>query len=132
VAALRIGPIEVRIEREAVRAYARVTALDEDVVEGDEVPATFPAVWLWHPAAAAILAEAADHDGRAPVLTAQRFEYRAPLVIGEAYRFEIERFADRDDPDTVLIEASVQDLAGRLAAVFAATYRLFSLSQAVS
>ena len=132
VAELRIGPIEARIDREVVLAYARATALDGSVPVTDEVPATFPAVWLWHPAAAGILSEAANHEGRAPVLTAQRFEYRAPLAIGRAYRFEIERFADAADVDVFLIEASVRDLEGRLVAIFVATYRLFALSESLS
>jgi len=128
VAELRIGPIEARIERDDVLAYARATALDGSIPGTDEVPATFPAVWLWHPAAAGILAEAANHAGRAPVLTAQRFEYRAPLAVGRGYRFEIGRFADAFDPDVFLIEASVSELDGRLVAVFVATYRLFDLA----
>ena len=129
LAELRIGPIEARIDRDQVLAYARATALDGCVPGANEVPATFPAVWLWHPAAAGILAEAANHAGRAPVLTAQRFEYRAPLAIGRGYRFEIERFADVVDPDVFLIEASVSDLDGHLVAVFVATYRLFDLAE---
>ena len=72
------GRSKRRISREVVLAYARATALDSSVPVTDEVPATFPAVWLCSiPPPRGILSEAANYEGRAPVLTAQRFEYRA-------------------------------------------------------
>jgi hypothetical protein len=128
VANLRIGPIEARIEPTDVLAYARATSLAGRLAADGSVPATFPAIWLWHPRAAAAVAEAVKDASRAPVLTAQRFSYRRRLSVGETYRFEIARFADPADPDGIVIEAQVATLDGDVAATFAATYRLFAVS----
>ncbi|MDQ0467257.1 hypothetical protein [Labrys wisconsinensis] len=125
VAHLHIGPIEARIEPHEVAAYARATAIDGEAPEPDRVPATFPAVWLWHPRAQAAVAGVGG-EGKAPVLTAQRFSYRQALRIGETYRFEIDRRGDAADPDAFVIEAVVQTLGGEVAAEFAASYRLFA------
>ena len=53
--ALRIGPIEARVEADAVCRYREATAFDDQSPDQDTVPATFPAVWLWHPTAQAAL-----------------------------------------------------------------------------
>jgi hypothetical protein len=122
---LRIGPIEARIEAADVEAYARATCLGATERASGTVPATFPAIWLWHPEAAAAIAEA-THDGtRAPVLIAQRFAYHRPMAIGDRYRFAIERYTDPLDPALVMIEARVHCLDGTLAATVSASYRLF-------
>jgi hypothetical protein len=60
---------------------------------------------------------------------AQRFEYRRTLRLAQSYRFTIERFSDPADPDLVSIEADVYDLDGKLAAIFAATFRIVALTQ---
>ena len=126
---VRIGPIEARIEPEDVAAYARATAVTGLDLSGDEVPATFPAVWLWHPAARAAVADIALDGRSVPVLMAQRFEYRQKLRVGDTYRFEIERLAEPGSPDVFQIAAHVSTLDGQRVAEFAATYRLFDLSQ---
>jgi hypothetical protein len=126
---LRIGPIEARIEPEAVRAYARATAVDDTALEEGHVPATFPAVWLWHPAAAQAVAAESERAGRAPVLMAQRFTYHETLRVGATYRFEIERRADLADADLVHLEAVLSQQSGQVAATFAATYRLVALAE---
>ena len=64
-----------------------------------------------------------------PVLTAQRFEYRQKLRIGQTYRFEIERLANTTAPDVFQIAAHVSTLEGQRVADFAATYRLFALAE---
>jgi hypothetical protein len=129
VATLHIGPIEARIEPDDVAAYAGATAIDGAVPDKHRVPATFPAIWLWHPLAQAAVADAAA-GGKAPVLTAQRFEYRQALSIGTIYTFEIDRYADATDPDAFVIEAVVHTPEGEVAAQLAASYRLFAQSQA--
>jgi hypothetical protein len=129
---VRIGPIEARIDPLAVRAYARATAVAGLDPEDDGVPATFPAVWLWHPAARAAVADIALDGRSVPVLMAQRFEYLEKLEVGETYRFEIERLADAGDPDIFQIAAHVSTLAGQRVAEFAATYRLFDLDGAAA
>jgi hypothetical protein len=130
VADLRLGPIEARIAPEDVAAYRRATGLDGAAGAGSGVPATFPAVWLWHPKAAAAVAQASRCSGQSPVLTAQRFAYFGPLAIGALYRFEIERFRHPDDPDEVSIEATVRDEHGQLVASFSAVFRLFAAALA--
>ena len=129
VATLHIGPIEARIEPADVAAYAGATAIDGGVPNLDRVPATFPAIWLWHPQAQAAVADAAA-GGKAPVLIAQRFEYRQTLSVGQTYTFEIDRYADAADPAAFVIEAVVHTPDGRIAAQFAASYRLFDQSEA--
>jgi hypothetical protein len=128
VADLRIGPVETRILPEEVEAYARAT-LGVPPPSGT-VPATFPATWLWHPRAAAAVAEAAGGSGKMPVLTAQRFAYLAPLAVGATYRFTIERFREAGDPDAVELEAEVRDEKGRLVATFSAAFRLVAFASA--
>ena len=125
---VRIGPIEARIEAEDVAAYARATAVAGLEPDGQEVPATFPAVWLWHPAARAAVADIALDGRHVPVLTAQRFEYRRKLRIGATYRFEIESLAEPGSPDSFQILAHVATQDGERVADFSATYRLFALS----
>jgi len=95
------------------------------------VPATFPAIWLWHPRAAAAIAEASRGE-QAPVLIAQRFEYRRTMAIGETYRFTIRRFVAEEDEDLVAIEANVHCLDGSLAATFSASYRMFAKAECVA
>jgi hypothetical protein len=119
---LIIGPVEVRIAASEVAAYARATALCGPPARDGRVPATFPAIWLWHPRAAAAVAEATRGGDRAPVLTAQRFEYHARMRIGGTYRFEIRRFSDPTMPDRITIEAEVADREGLRVATFSATY----------
>lgn len=127
VADRQIGPVEVRIGRDEVMAYAAATAIDPGRIE-DHVPATFPAIWLWHPLAQSLLSDGTRQGERVPILTAQRFEYRSHLRVGAAYRFEIDRFADVTDPDMFLIEARVTAVdEDRLAATFVATYRMVDL-----
>jgi hypothetical protein len=121
---LRIGPVEARVEAEAVRRYRAATAADEAVPE-DEVPATFPAIWLWHPAAKAAFDDLAGDDSLIPVLIAQRFCYRRALRIGDEVRFFITRKSDPAAPADIQIEAHVEDRAGAVIADFSATYRLF-------
>lgn len=121
---LRIGPVEARVEAEAVRRYRKATAFDDQAPE-DEVPATFPAIWLWHPAARAAFDDLTGDDSLIPVLIAQRFCYRRTLRIGDAVRFFITRRADPSAPEDVQIEAHVEDLHGAVIADFSATYRLF-------
>jgi hypothetical protein len=121
---LRIGPVEARVEADAVRRYREATAFPGATASADEVPATFPAIWLWHPAARAAFDDLAGDD-LIPVLIAQRFCYRRALRIGEQVRFFISRTADPAAPDDVQIEAHVEDNAGAVIADFAATYRLF-------
>jgi len=128
LANVRIGPIEARIEPEDVAAYARATAVDGLDDPGEDVPATFPAVWLWHPAARAAVADIALDGRSVPVLMAQRFEYRQKLRVGATYRFEIERLAEPGSPDVFQIAAHVSTLEGQRVADFSATYRLFVLT----
>jgi len=125
---MRIGPIEARIEAEEVAAYARATAIPGLDEASGEVPATFPAVWLWHPAARAAVADITLDGRHVPVLTAQRFEYRAKLRIGATYRFEIESLAEPGSPDSFQIAAHVSTPDGERVAEFSATYRLFALA----
>jgi len=131
LAALRIGPIEARVDADAVRRYREATAsgvlLPTETPE-DAVPATFPAVWLWHPAARAALADLAGDAHRVPVLIAQRFDYRRPLRIGDAVRFVILRRAAPAGSDDVQIEAHIETPEGAVIATFGATYRLFDLA----
>ncbi|MBP0581688.1 hypothetical protein J8I29_20340 [Labrys sp. LIt4] len=127
---LRIGPIAARVEADAVRRYREATAFDGMTGEGmardgDEVPATFPAIWLWHPAAKAAFEDLAGEEHLIPVLIAQRFSYRRALRIGEEIRFVITRQADAALPDDVQIEAHIEGSDGEVIADFAATYRLF-------
>ncbi|GLS23020.1 hypothetical protein GCM10007874_60400 [Labrys miyagiensis] len=123
---LRIGPVEARVEADAVGRYRAATAIDElDAAPADEVPATFPAVWLWHPAARAAFDDLTGDDSLIPVLIAQRFCYRRTLRIGDDVRFFITRRADPSAPEDVQIEAHVEDLNGAVIADFSATYRLF-------
>jgi hypothetical protein len=122
---LRIGPVEVRVEPEAVALYRTATAMDGAVPSADEVPATFPAVWLWHPAAKAAFEDLDGDRNRIPVLIAQRFVYRRVLEIGEVISFFISRRADPGSPQDVQIEAHVEDRLGGVIADFSATYRLF-------
>jgi hypothetical protein len=128
VADLVIGPIEAKIEAGEVAAYARATALDAPPVLDGTVPATFPAVWLWHPRAAEGIAAASCNGERVPLLIAQRFEYHGPMTVGETYRFTIQRFTDPDDSALLAIEADVYDLEGSLVATFWASYRMVSLA----
>lgn len=128
---LRIGPIEARVERKDVLAYAAATTADGSVPPDDGlVPATFPAIWLWHPDAIEAVAEAARGLSAAPVLTAQRFEHHGRLRIGQAYRFVVERFPDRRDPDSFVIEARVHALDGAVLATVSASYRMFAFAPA--
>jgi len=129
---VRIGPIEARIDPQDVKAYAQATAIPGLEPAAHSVPATFPAVWLWHPAARAAVADIVLDGLSVPVLTAQRFEYLEKLEIGGTYRFEIERLADAGDPDVFQIAAHVSTLQGRRVAEFAATYRLFELAGAAA
>jgi hypothetical protein len=127
VADLVIGPIEAKISAAEVAAYAHATALDEPPVLDGSVPATFPAVWLWHPRAAEAIA-AASRDGRcAPLLIAQRFEYLSPMAVGETYRFTIQRFTDPEDPALLAIEADVDGLDGSPVATVWVSYRMVPL-----
>jgi hypothetical protein len=128
ISTLHIGPIKARIEPEDVALYASATAIEAGAPDDDRVPATFPAIWLWHPLAQAAVADAAS--GKAPVLTAQRFEYRQTLGVGRTYTFEIDRYADAADPDAFRIEAVVHTQDGEVAAEFVASYRLFEPSEA--
>ncbi|WP_413991555.1 hypothetical protein ACMDCR_05520 [Labrys okinawensis] len=121
---LRIGPVEARVEADVVRRYRKATAFDDRATE-DEVPATFPAVWLWHPAAKAAFDDLRGDDSLIPVLIAQRFCYRRALRIGDEVRFVVTRRVDRAAPEDVQIEAHVEDLQGAVIADFSATYRLF-------
>jgi hypothetical protein len=123
--ALRIGPVEARVEADAVRRYREATAFDDQGPDPDTVPATFPAVWLWHPAAQAALTDLAGGVHGIPVLTAQRFCYRRPLKIGEMMRFVITRRTDLASADDVQIEAHIETPDGVVVADFSATYRLF-------
>ena len=129
VADLSIGPIEARIEAAAVEAYRQATSFESAPAPDGAVPATFPAIWLWHPQAAAAVAEATRDGARAPVLVAQRFEYRRAMRIGQSYRFTIARYADPDDGEAIDIEADVRCLDGTLAATFSASYRLFASAE---
>ena len=122
---LRIGPVEARVEAGAVARYRAATAIDGLDAGLDEVPATFPAIWLWHPAAKAAFEDLAGDDSLIPVLIAQRFCYRRALRIGDAVRFFITRHADPAVPEDVQIEAHIEDEAGAVIADFTATYRLF-------
>lgn len=126
---LRIGPIAARVEADAVRRYRQATAIGGMTSEGsageETVPATFPAIWLWHPAAKAAFDDLAGEEHLIPVLIAQRFSYRRPLAIGEEIRFVITRRADAASPDDVQIEAHIEGVDGAVIADFAATYRLF-------
>jgi hypothetical protein len=124
-APLRIGPVAARVEAEAVERYRAATAIDADAQADAEVPATFPAVWLWHPAAKAAFDDLSGDDNLIPVLIAQRFCYRRALRIGDEVRFFITRKSDAAAPDDVQIEAHVEDPAGAVIADFSATYRLF-------
>jgi hypothetical protein len=123
LALFRLGPIEARVEAEAVRRYREATSFDE--AGDDVVPATFPAIWLWHPAAQSALEDMAGLTHGIPVLIAQRFSYRRSLTIDETIRFYITRRIDPAQPGDVQIEAHVEDLDGRMIADFTATYRLF-------
>ncbi|MGJ4857747.1 hypothetical protein AB4037_24475 [Labrys sp. KB_33_2] len=132
---LRIGPIAARVEAEAVRRYRKATAIDGTMSQGlagdgDEVPATFPAIWLWHPAAKAAFDDLAGEEHLIPVLIAQRFSYYRALLIGQEIRFVITRRADASAPDDVQIEAHIEGADGEVIADFAATYRLFQPEQA--
>ncbi|MFC2253365.1 hypothetical protein ACETRX_27235 [Labrys portucalensis] len=122
---LSIGPIAARVEADAVRRYREATAFDGVTGDGDEVPATFPAIWLWHPAAKAAFDDLAGEEHLIPVLIAQRFSYRRALHIGEEIRFKITRRADAAVRDDVQIEAHIEGRDGEVIADFAATYRLF-------
>lgn len=122
---LRIGPIAARVEVDAVRRYREATALGIGGSSDDEVPATFPATWLWHPAAKAAFDDLAGEEHLIPVLIAQRFSYRRPLSLGEEIRFVITRQAVSASPDDVQIEAHIEGLDGAVIADFTATYRLF-------
>lgn len=122
---LRIGPIDARVEADAVRCYRAATAFDDLDGRDDEVPATFPAIWLWHPAAKAAFDDLAGEEHLIPVLIAQRFCYRRALRIGEDIRFVITRRADPAAAGDVQIEAHIEDGDGGVIADFAATYRLF-------
>ncbi|MDQ0392264.1 hypothetical protein [Labrys monachus] len=127
---LRIGPIAARIEAEEVRRYREATACDglpPEEATPEAVPATFPAIWLWHPAARAAMADLAGDAHRVPVLIAQRFEYRRLLRIGEDIRFVILRRAAPARPEDVQIEAHIETPDGDVVATFGATYRLFDL-----
>lgn len=128
VADLTIGPIEARIEASDVEAYRRATTLGALPPTDGRVPATFPAIWLWHPKAAAAVAEATRDGSKVPVLVAQRFEYHRIMAIGETYRFSIRRFAEPGDAEAIAIEARVHATDGALAATFSATYRMFALA----
>ncbi|QEN89297.1 hypothetical protein FZC33_24630 [Labrys sp. KNU-23] len=127
---LRIGPIAARVEADAVRRYREATAFDGMAGNSQEVPATFPAIWLWHPAAKAAFDDLAGEERLIPVLIAQRFSYRRALRIGEEIRFVITRRADASAPDDVQIEAHIEGTDGEVIADFAATYRLFQPEQA--
>jgi hypothetical protein len=122
---LRIGPIDARVEAEAVRLYREATALDGPAEPSDEVPATFPAIWLWHPAAKAAFDDLSGDAECIPVLIAQRFCYHRTLEIGEAIRLVITRQADATAPDDIQIKAHIEDRIGGVIADFSATYRLF-------
>jgi hypothetical protein len=122
---LRIGPIDARVEADAVSRYREATAFDAAAGPDDEVPATFPAIWLWHPAAKAAFDDLAGDSNRIPVLIAQRFCYRRALRLGEDIRFFITRRADAAVPEDVQIEAHVEDRQGGVIIDFSATYRLF-------
>jgi hypothetical protein len=132
VADLVIGPIEARIDADEVAAFARATTLDDLPVLDGTVPATFPAVWLWHPRAAEVLAAASCDGKRVPLLIAQRFEYHGPVSVGETYRFTIQRFTDPDDPALLAIEADVYALDGSLAATVWVSYRMMPLEGRVA
>lgn len=122
---LRIGPVEARVEAEAVARYRTATAIGGLDSPADEVPATFPAVWLWHPAARSAFDDLSGDDGLIPVLIAQRFCYRRALRVGDEVRFFITRRVDPAAAGDVQIEAHVEDKAGAVIADFSATYRLF-------
>ncbi len=122
---LRIGPVEARVEADAVSRYRQATAIDGFAGPEDEIPATFPAIWLWHPAAKAVFEDLAGEDHRIPVLIAQRFCYRRALKLGEDILFFITRSADPSSPGDVQIEAHVEDRSGGVIADLSATYRLF-------
>jgi hypothetical protein len=124
---LTIGPIEAVIDADAVAAYRRATGLEGGAPAGSRVPATFPAIWLWHPEAMAAVAEASASGTHAPILVAQRFAYAQALAVGERYRFTIRRFRDAGDASAMAIEATVRRLDGSLAATFRASYRLVAL-----
>ena len=127
---LRIGPIDTRIDADEVRRYREATAcngLSPGEAAAEAVPATFPAVLLWHPAARAAIADLAGDAHRVPVLIAQRFEYRRRLRLGEDIRFVILRRAAPARPEDVQIEAHIESPDGDVIATFGATYRLFDL-----
>lgn len=129
VADLTIGPIEARVEASEVAAYVRATSVAGLPASEGKVPATFPAIWLWHPLAAEAISSSASADSSIPVLTAQRFDYQQVMVVGQTYRFTIERFRGPEDQAEVTIEARVHDLDGALAATVSASYRLFPLAE---
>lgn len=76
---LTVGPLEVSAEREAVARFAAATRS-----AGAGVPATFPIVWLTHPAIRAA-AENLARPGEVAFHEEQAFDYRAPLVPDAPY-----------------------------------------------
>jgi len=132
---LRIGPIAARVEADEVRRYREATAcngLSADEFSAEAVPATFPAIWLWHPAARAAFADLAGDVHRVPVLIAQRFHYHRPLRVGDDVRFVILRQAAPAKPEDVQIDAHIETPGGEVIATFGATYRLFDLTAEAS
>lgn len=123
---LRIGPIEIRVDADEVKAFSRAISIGKDEAS-DHVPATFPISWLSHPALAGIFQQAKPDGHVVPVLEAQRFAYDGRLAIGDACLFEVERSMKKGDPSRFVVTAAVRT-SGGLVVEFTATYHFAPLT----
>ncbi len=116
-----LGPFDVAAGPDEIAAFAAAVG-----APSDEVPASFPIVWLSRPELKSALREAAGADVL-PVHESQSFDYAQPLSVGAAYR--LTAVARREyAPERLVVEASAADRAGAPVVTMRAVLRLVPLA----
>ncbi len=96
-APLRLEPLPVRTEADAVAAFAR-----EIGTQASRVPFTFPIRWLAHPEIRAAAARIMGESGWIPLHESQSFDYRSALVVDADYRMQVEMRREARPPRLVV------------------------------
>lgn len=117
-----LGPFEVATDPAAVAAFSAAIG-----AQPDQIPVTFPIVWLSAPDLKAALREAVGPDVL-PVHESQSFAYARSLVAGAAY--QLTATARRENtPERLVVEADVSDTAGAPVLTLRAVLRLVALAE---
>lgn len=111
-----LGPFEVTADPSALARFPGTSTLPTNAV-----PATFPIVWLSHPAIRAAI-EGCARAGEAAFHEEQSFDYRAALEAGVAYRLTAE--IERQDAPARIALASRLDRQGEIVLTMRTLLRL--------